>query len=143
MPVAAAPRRAPSTTAPMPSSMPEPARQMERGRPPDLDVPGALGSDVLDELSSTACQRGGVLEQRDGQLEGPQQVGLVAAAWGRHEASSHGCQIGRHVRADDPRGVRQLERGLRTQRAIEMEMQLRLGHGQQPRPAGRPRTAHD
>ena len=70
----------------------ETPRQVQRGGPADLGIAGALGGDVLDELARAALQRRGVLEQRDGQVEGPQEVGLVEAARRRHEPGAHGLR---------------------------------------------------
>ena len=114
----------------------QPARDVEQRAPADLDVADVvrglrghqLGGDPLE------CLR--VLHQRDRQVEGAQQLGLVGAALGRDERVVHPCPAGRGIHAAS---ARQLERGVHPDRTIEVEMELRLGHRfQQPaeRPAG-------
>ncbi len=132
----------------------EAALEVERRGPADLGVARPLGRDILDELAGAALERAGILQQRDGQVEGPQQIDLVETARRRHEPGPHGVEgirglevsgsidAGAQVQALCSAGPQQLERGLGAQRAVEVEVQLRLGHGQQPIPQHRARLAH-
>ena len=103
----------------------EPAGNVERRSPADLDVTRAVRGDVLDKLVGDALDRGRVLHQRDRQVEGSQQLRLVGDLGGRLQAARHRVEIHALVEAAFPR---QLERGRRSERAVEVQMQLGLGH---------------
>ena len=103
----------------------QPAADVQRRRPADLDVARAIGGDVLDQLVGDALERLVVLHDRDGQIEGAQQIGLVAAALGRDEPVAHCREVHALVEAALSS---QFERRLRAKAAVEVQVQLRLGH---------------
>ncbi len=113
-------------------AQPEPALAMERGSPADLGVDGALRGHVLDQLAGASLQRLGVLQQRDGQVEGAQQLGLVTTASRSDQPLTHGRGVRGHVGDAVLPRPRELKRGGWAQRAVEVEVQLRLGHGTEP-----------
>jgi hypothetical protein len=88
-------------------------------------VPAATARDVLDQLVGDPVERLCVLHDRDGQIEGGQQLGLVGAFVGRAQAGSHRGQVHADTEATLPR---EFERGPWTERAIKVQVQLRLGH---------------
>ena len=104
------------------------AGDMQRGRPADLDVTRAVRRDVLDQLARDARQRLLVLHDRDGQIEGAQQLGLVAAALRRDQPLAHGSQV--HALVEAALSC-ELERRLRPQAPVEVEVQLGLGHARE------------
>jgi hypothetical protein len=101
-------------------------------RPAQLRVARAVAGHVFHELGGGPLEGVGVLEQGHRKVEGPQQLRLVAAVRRRHEARAQRGDI-EAVRQSGRSAIEcQLEGGLEPQRAIEVEVQLRLGHGRQP-----------
>ena len=126
VPVRAAASRAPAHTAAIPSAERQPAGDVEQRAPADLDVADAVGGLGLDELGGDPLERLGVLHERDRQVERAEQLGLVGA---RHRRDERGapCPASR-VGASIAARARQLERGVDPERAVEVEVELGLGH---------------
>ena len=98
---------------------------MQPRSPADLDVADAVGGLRLDELGRDPLERLGVLHQRDREVERAEQLGLRRARHRGDERPRHAEPVARRV---DAAGPGQLERRIDAQRAIEMEVQLGLGH---------------
>ena len=103
----------------------QPAGDVEQRAPADLDVADAVGRLGLDQLGGDPLERLGVLHQRDRQVERAQQLGLVGARHRRDERRRHPGPVARRV---DPARPGELERGVDPERAVEVEVELGLGH---------------
>ena len=114
------------------------ARDVQQRPPADLDVADVVGGLRGHQLGGDPLERLRVLHQRDRQVEGAQQLGLVGAALGRNERPVHPGPVRWGV---DAARARQLEGRVHPDRAIEVQVKLRLGHRfEQPAewPAGEP-----
>jgi hypothetical protein len=117
----------------------QPAFEMQRGRPLDLQVAPAVGSLVLDEVGRHSGERLRVLHQRERQFEGAQQVGLRVGL-GRGDEGIEHAHVGGWC--GDPALGGQLESRHRTQAPVEVEVQLGLGHHLQQASNGRNCRCH-
>ena len=89
----------------------EPARDVEQRTPADLDVADVVGGLGLDEVHRDPLERLGVLQERDRQVEGAQELGLVGQLCG---APTSAADIpSRSVGASTPR-VRARSRAVST-----------------------------
>ena len=103
----------------------QPARDVQQRPPADLDVADVVRGLRGHQLGGDPLERLRVLHQRDRQVEGAQQFGLVGAALGRNERPVHPGPVRRGV---DAARARQLERRVHPDRAVEVQVELRLGH---------------
>ena len=103
----------------------QPARDVQQRPPADLDVADVVRGLRGHQLGGDPLERLRVLHQRDRQVEGAQQLGLVGAALGRDERPVHPGPVRRGV---DAARARQLERRVHPDRAVEVQVELRLGH---------------
>ena len=99
----------------------QPALEVQAWRPANLRVPHTVVHEVLDELAGDALERLTGLEQRDREVEVREQPRLALAVLGRDHAAARVVDIERHA---DRNG--QLNRRLRTDRPVEMLVELRL-----------------
>ena len=103
----------------------EPLGGVEQGRPADLDVADVVARLVLDEVSRDALDGLGVLHQGDREVEGLEQLGLVGRLVGPDEHAPH---AGERRGGVDPAGAGDVERRVDPERAVEVEVELGLGH---------------
>jgi hypothetical protein len=101
------------------------AGDVEQRSPADLDITDLFGGLGVDQLRGDPFERLGVLHERDRQVEGAEQLGLVGAPLGRDERVEH---AGPGRRRRYAAGPGQVERRVDAQRAVEVEMELGLGH---------------
>ncbi len=125
MPVRSAASRAPAHTAAMPSSSGQAPEDVQERAPADLDIADVVGRLGLDQLGADAVQGLGVLHERDGQVEGLEQLGLGGARHRRDERSRHAQPVAGRI---DAAGPCQLQGRIDPQRAVEVQVQLGLGH---------------
>jgi hypothetical protein len=123
---------------------------VEERRPADLGVAHVVARLVLGEVGRRPFERLGVLHQGDRQVEGEQKLGLVGDLVRAHEHGSHPLEGRRRLDAPRPGEV---EGRVDAQGAVEVEVQLRLGHRARERTQApgiesghdahaRPRTTH-
>ncbi len=119
----------------------QPARDVQERPPTDLEVADAVGGLGLDQLGRDALERLGVLEERDREVEGAEQLGLVGAG---HRGDERGRHPGPRPRRVHAPGARKLERRGDAERAVEVEMQLRFRHrlDETPERRARQRVGH-
>ena len=125
VPVRAAASAAPAQTAAIPSASGQAAGHVQQRTPADLDVADVVGRLRLDELGGDPLEGLGVLHQGDRQVERAQELGLRRAGHRRDERSRHAGPVARGV---DAAGPGELDRGVHAQRAVEVEVELGLGH---------------
>ena len=126
-------RRGPATDRLDHLSPGEPAVHVQQRRPADLRVPDVVEGLVLDEVGGRALERIGILHQRDRQVEREQQLCLVRRLGWPDEDAAHALERAGGV---DSAGAGDLERGVDAQRAVQVEVQLRLGHRANEGPEG-------
>ena len=80
-------------------------------------VANSIAIKHLHPEARTAIELGGQDAKGDGQVEGTKELGLVGAAARSYQALTHGREI--IGQADQAPGACQLQRRLRTQRAVE------------------------
>jgi len=100
---------------------------MQPRAPADLDVLHQIGGLRFDELGRDPLERIGVLHEPNREIEGPEELGLVGADRRRDERGAH---PGHGLRRVDAAGPGELDRGVDSNGAIEVEMELRLRHSQ-------------
>ena len=125
VPVRAAASRRPATNRRDPVGERQPARDVQQRPPADLDVADVVRGLRDHQLGGDPLERLRVLHQRDRQVEGAQQFGLVGAALGRNERPVHPGPVRRGV---DAARARQLEGRVHANRAVEVQVELCLGH---------------
>ena len=103
----------------------QPLLEVEPGRPLQLHEPHAVGCLVLHQLRGHPLQRVAVLHDRDRQIERAQQVLLRPGVRGRDQRVEHSVPRRRRL---DAVATTQLDRRVRPQRPIEVQVQLRLRH---------------
>ena len=99
----------------------EPSLEVQAGGPANLGIPDSVGGEVLDELGGGALEGVRGLEERDGQVEEGQQLGLVRAPARPDHPPGRFLDGQRH--ADR---VGKLHRSRRSQRAVEVLVELSL-----------------
>ena len=106
---------------------------MEERRPAHLGVADVLARLVLDHVERDPLERVGVLHEGDREVERGEQLGLVGDLVRRHEDVAHpGERVGRiHLS-----GAGDLQRRFDPERAIEVQVELRLGHRAHERAQG-------
>ncbi len=98
---------------------------VEHRRVADLHVADVLAGDVLGELVGDAVERVLVLHHAQGHVEGLEVLDERAAVLAQVH---HPAQLGRVSRRElDPVDARQIEDRLEAERAVEMNVQIRLG----------------
>ena len=102
------------------------AGRVEERCPPDLGVVDVVEGLVLDQVGGGVFDGLGVLHQLDRQVEGEQELRLVLGLLGTDEDGAHGPV---RVRRVDAAGPGDVERGLHAERAVQVEVELGLGHG--------------
>ena len=132
MSLARRPAAAPRATAAIPSARTSPRSRCNDGSPVELDIPRAVGRDILDELARAPFQGVASWRSATGRSNARSSSAWSHTAAGATSAGAHRCQVGQRRHALDPSVACQLEGGLGPQRAVEMEVQLRLRHGPQP-----------
>ena len=120
---------APRATASMTVRRGEAARGVERRGPADLEVADALAGLRLDQLAGDPLESLRVLHQLDRQAKGAEELGLVAAGHRGDQLAPHPLDVPRRV---DAPGPGEIERRLDPERAVEMEVELRLRHRREP-----------
>jgi hypothetical protein len=95
--------------------------EVEAWPPADLAVGDPVGGHVLDQVGGGPAQRLGRLQEAGRKLEIGEQLGLIPAVWWCREPSPGVVQG-----EVDPGLGGQLDRGFRSQRPVEMLVQLRL-----------------
>ena len=80
---------------------------------------------VRDHVGRDPLERLGVLHQEDREVERREQLRLVGDLVGRDERAAHGRERRRRL---DVAGPRDVERGVDTERAVEVEVELGLRH---------------
>ena len=126
-PVRLAAARAPRQVASTTCRPVRPFCDVEQRRPADLHV-ADVARRALSSTRSPAIRsmRLRVLHQRDREVERAQQLGLVVALLGRDEGAAHPGQGGAARRGAASPG--DVERRVGPERAVEVEVELRLGH---------------
>ena len=103
----------------------EPARDVEERSPADLGVADVVGGLRLDEVGGDPLEGLGVLHEGDRQVEGAEELGLVRPPGRADQRGGHALPRGGRI---DAAGASQLQRRVDPERAVEMEVELRLRH---------------